>query len=89
MEPAENLPDRLRDGTHGANCSALSSDSFPTGGAKKDALKEWVRKAKSGPLVDRDPGAIARAESRLADPGYPDDEILEIVARNILLRERF
>ena len=86
MEPADHLPDPLRER---ALCPDFSTDAFPEKASKEDQLKEWARQAKSGPLDDRDPGAIARAEARLADPDYPDDDLLEIVARNILLRERF
>ena len=86
MDTADNLPDPLRERALGQN---FSTDSLPQKGSQEDQMKEWVRQAKSGPLDDRDPGAIARAEARLADPDYPDDDLLEIVARNILLRERF
>ena len=54
---------------------------------KEDKLETWVSMLAEGQDAGHDPGLIARAEARLADPDYPNDEILEAVAMNILLRE--
>ena len=40
-----------------------------------------------GPDPSHDLGLIARAKARLSDPDYPNDEILEDVAMNVLFRE--
>lgn len=91
MESATNEPDPPRPRTHSPGSFAFSSDSNP---AKKtehlgeqEKIKAWALKAAAARITDLDPGAIARAESHMADPNYPDDETLEIVARNLILRK--
>ena len=63
-------------GTEGKNAS------------EKEKIAEWARKIAKLPSGERDVGAIARAEARLADPDYPNDEILETVAFNLILEDR-
>ena len=64
-------------------------DSPPGNGAghnkEEEKLELWAQKIADLPSGERDPGAIARAQARLADPNYPDDEILETVALNLIL----
>jgi len=68
---------------------AFSSHSPPGTGAnhitEEKKLDLWTQKIDELPSDERDPGAIARAEARLADPNYPSDEILETVALNLIL----
>ncbi len=52
---------------------------------EEEKLNLWAQKIAELPSGERDPGAIARAEARLADPNYPNDEILETVALNLIL----
>jgi len=56
---------------------------------EKEKIKTWARKAAAIRGADLDLGAIARVEASLADPDYPDDEVLESVARNLIRREGF
>ena len=69
--------------------SPFSGDSPPGTGAnhakEEEKLDLWAQKIAELPSVERDPGAIARAQARLADPNYPNDEILETVALNLIL----
>ncbi len=91
MQSANNEPDPIRPRTHPPGPYSFSSNSPPVEGVEhlteKEKIKEWARKAAAITESDLDPGAIARAEARLADPDYPDDEVLETVARNLILRE--
>ena len=69
------------------------ASQFPPGtkgkqASEKEKIDEWARKIAKLPSGERDIGAIARAEARLADPDYPNDEILETVAFNLILEDR-
>ena len=70
---------------------AFSGHSPPGTGAndakEEEKLDLWAQKIAELPSGERDPGAIARAEARLADPNYPDNEILETVALNLILED--
>ena len=93
MESASNAPDPIRLRTHSPG-SYLSSPHSPPPEAveqltEQEKIKAWARKAAALSQSDLDLGAIARAEPRLADPSYPDDEVLDAVARNLIAREGF
>ena len=91
MNSVPNQPDPSRSRIGLTGTMPSSSLSPPELQAQHLAEKEKIigctTKLGAATSGDRDPGAIARAESRLADPDYPDDEILETVALNLILRE--
>ena len=93
MESASNAPDPIRMRTHSPGSYLSSSHSPPPEEVEQlteqEKIKAWARKAAALSQSDLDPGAIARAEARLADPGYPNDEVLETMARNLIAREGF
>ena len=88
---ASNEPDppRLRaiSPEWGAFASKASPSKKMVHFAEDEKIKSWIQKAGTSRDPDLDLGAMARAEARLADPNYPDDEVLEIVTRNVILRE--
>ena len=84
LEPENSPPNPDRRG------HATNSHQHPPGTScalGEEKLEKWVTMLAEGPDAAHDLGLIARAEARLSDPDYPNDEILEAVAMNILLRE--
>ena len=93
IESANNEPDPPRQRSHVEGAFGMlgpsSSHSKSELLSEQEKIKKWALKAAAASASDLDPGLIARAESFLADPHYPGDEVLETMARNLILRERF
>lgn len=92
IESANNEPDppRLQSHVEGVSGMPLSAGSphKPEPLSEQEKIKVWALKAAAS-ASGLDPGLMARAESFLVDPHYPDDDVLESVARNLILRESF
>ena len=93
MDPASSEPDpprlpRLDSGSFNLSSNSASAKKLENC-AEQEKIKAWASKAAVARASDLDPGAIARAEAHLVDPNYPNDEVLDAVARNLILREGF